>query len=808
MQNGYRFGQVEVRSAERRLLIAGKAATIGARAFDVLLALIERRERLVGKNELLELVWPGVIVEENNLQVQISTLRKLLGAKAVATIAGRGYRFTLEADEGAPAPAQRHNLPAQLNSFVGRATEIAEARLLLGKARLLTLSGAGGTGKTRLSLQLAAGLLDEFPDGVWFVELAALADERLLPQAVASVLQVREQAGHSVLEAVLKYLGERRLLLVLDNCEALVRGCAELARQLLQAGPQLKILASSREHLRVAGETVYPVPALAVPDIRQSLDAAAMSAFDAVRLFVDRAQSVQPAFRLSTQNAGAVAAICHRLDGLPLAIELAAARVLALPVEKIAARLDDRFHLLTGGDRALPHHQTLRASIDWSHDLLSEAERGLLRRLAVFAGGWTLEAAEAVGADGAADAHAVLDVLTALIEKSLVAPDADGERYRLLETVRAYAQEKLAGSGEAADVRNRHLAYCLALAETARPHLNGAAQGEWMARLDADHENLLAAHAWCESAPTGADSGLKLVFASKLYWFNRGLLALGHRLTVEALARRGAEAHSLLRCRVLLIAGQLDVVRGRYAEALVYLEESLAIARELGDQARIAAVLQPLGVASMGRGDLPAARDYLREALLLAESVGDPRDLGAAMTALAQLHRIEGALDLAQPLYERAVGLARQVDDRESVGIGLLNLAMVAITRHQHTEAATMLTEVVTIIAETGSKLATQSLLEVSAGLASQRADWTHAARWFGAAEAQAARSGSHPDPGDKAFLLPLVTLARASMGDATFAAAATGGSVIPAEQALAEAGAWLARQLAASRHPGQRTRV
>ncbi len=795
MQNGYRFGQIEIRPAERRLLVGGQAATIGARAFDVLLALIERRDRLVSKNELLELVWPGVIVEENNLQVQISTLRKLLGAKAVTTIAGRGYRFSLQADDSAPAAAPRHNLPAPLNSFIGRAAEIAEARQLLGTVRLLTLSGAGGTGKTRLSLQLAAGLIDEFPDGVWFVELAAITDARLLPQAIASVLQVREQAGRSVLEALLTHLHERNLLLVLDNCEVLVRDCADLVRQLLQAGAQLKIMATSREHLRVAGETVYPVPALAAPDFGKDPGPAALGEFDAVRLFVDRAQSVKRAFRISEQNAAAIADICRRLDGLPLAIELAAARTLALPVEKIATRLDDRFTLLTGGDRALPHHQTLRASIDWSYDLLGEAERTLLRRMAVFAGGCSLEAAEAVAAGGELAGPEVLDVLSALVEKSLVVPEADGERYRLLETMRAYAQEKLAGSGEAIEVRNRHLGYFLSLAETARSQLNGAEQGEWMARLDADRENLLAAHTWCGAAEGKGEAGLQLVCAIKLYWFNRGLLALGYRLTIEALARAGAQARGILRCRALIIAGQLALIMGRYAEALPYLAESLAIARELGDGSRIAAALQPLGVVSMGLNDLAGARLYLQEALSLAETAGNLRDLGAALTARAQLHRIEGDLDKAEPLYRRAMNLARGLGDRESVGIGLLNLAMVSIARKKPEDAADMLIEVGAIVAETGSKLAAQSMLAVSAALASHRGDWQQAARWFGAAEAQAEHNGSHPDPGDEAFLQPLLRVARAAMGEEAFRESATAARSVATDQTLAEVRAWLACQ-------------
>ncbi len=313
----------------------------------------------------------------------------------------------------------------------------------------MTVLGIGGLGKSRLSLQVAAEVLDDYPDGVWFVELAPVADARLVRQAVASVLGVKEEAGRPVLEALLKFVKDRRLLLLLDNCEHLAQACAELARQLLESGPHVKILASSREHLNIRGEKAYPLAPFAVPLPRQKLTREAIGQFAAVRLFVDRAIAAQPAFEVTDENAAAVAEICHRLDGIPLAIELAAARTRAMSVDQIAARLHDRFRLLGGGDRtALPRQQTLRALIDWSHDLLTAEERALFRRLAVFAGGFTLEAAEKVGAGGDLDERDVLDLLTRLVEKSLVALDAGGERYRLLETVRQYAYEHLERSGE------------------------------------------------------------------------------------------------------------------------------------------------------------------------------------------------------------------------------------------------------------------------------------------------------------------------------------------------------------------------
>ena len=689
--------------------------------------------------------------------------------------------------------ATPNNLPLQLTSFIGREQELEEVKKLLRTTRLLTLFGLGGIGKTRLSLHVAAEAMVDYPDGVWFVELAPLADGRSVPQAIASVLGVREEVGRPVLEALLKYMKDRRLLLILDNCEHLIHACAEVATQLLQSGPHLKILASSRERLRVTGETSFPVSALAVPDPYQKFLHTALGQYAAARLFIDRTVAVLPAFEVTASNATAVAEICHRLDGIPLAIELAAARVRALSVEQIAARLEDRFRLLTTGDRAAtPRQQTLRALIDWSYDLLTEDERVLLRRLAVFAGGWTLDAAEAVGAGGDLDPGDIVDVLTRLVEKSLVAADPEGGRYRLLETVRQYAQERLNASGEGDEVRARHLAFYLALAETADPNLRGPDAGVWLSRLDLNGENFLSAHAWCDHAENGADLGLRLVHSVKRYLATRGLLALGHRATVEALARPGAQRRTSARARGLFDAGQLGFFMGRYGEAQEYLEESLSIAREIGDTRMVAMVLQPLGMASVAQGDSSAARRYLEEALSLAQELGEKRQVAAALNALAQLHRVEGNLGMAEPLYEQVLTLARDLGDRESIAIGLLNLAMVLMGRGSSDRARELLLEVHTIAAETGSRPVGQSVLEVTAGLAVLHEQWALTAVLFGAAEAQAGQTGLRRDPADEAFLAPLIAKARGALGDAAFAGAENSGRALPYEDVMEQVRAWL----------------
>jgi len=439
-----------------------------------------------------------------------------------------------------------NNLAQQLNSFIGRDRDMEQVQLLLANSRLLTLLGMGGLGKSRLSVQVAAIVLDNYPDGVWFVELAALSDPRLVPQAVASALGVKEESGGTVMDALVRFVRDRQILVVLDNCEHVVQACAELAKRLLEAGPKVKVLASSRDSLRVAGEVVFAVTPLPAPGRADMPSIDALMAIDSVRLFVDRAKAVQPAFRLEPQSARSLAEICRSLDGIPLAIELAAARVRAMSVDQIAARLDDRFRLLNRGDRtALPRQQTLRALIDWSHDLLDVKERALFRRLAVFAGGWTLEAAESVAAGGDIAHMDVLDLLGNLVEKSLVVLDVERSRYRMLDTVRQYAIERLREASELAQTRERHLGFFLDLTESALPHLLGREQGFWMARLDIENENILAAHDWCDDSPVGAEAGIRLVGALKYYWLNRGLLGQGYAIAYRALPSLGVEQPTL-----------------------------------------------------------------------------------------------------------------------------------------------------------------------------------------------------------------------------------------------------------------------
>ena len=690
--------------------------------------------------------------------------------------------------------ATPNNLPQQATSFVGRDHDIAEVTKQLSLARLVTLSGPGGIGKTRLSLQVAADIMESYPDGVWFVELAALTDPQMVPLALASVVGVREESGRSVNEALARYVEDRKLLIVLDNCEHLAHACAQLAKLLLHSGSHARVLTSSREPLRIAGETTYVVPALGAPDTQAKHAASALARFDSVRLFAERAAAVQPGFRIADRDAEAVQAICHRLAGIPLAIELAAARTRTMSVHAISARLDDRFRLLTGGDRtALPRQQTLRASIDWSYDLLADGERTLLQWLAVFAGGFTLETAEAVCGGNALPRDKLLDTLSRLVEKSLVSLDAERERYRLLETVRQYAQERAIESGAAHRARECHLSHFVAFVETARPELYGPAQVQWLARLDQERENLLAAHAAVDQVASAPDLGPRLVNALKNYWTSRGLLALGHRVTLEMLDRPGAQTRDAARSRGLFDVGWICSLMGRYADAERYLEESLTIAREIGNEQRVAAALQPLGMARLAQGKVAAARTDLEEALALAQRLGKKREVAAAMTQLAQLHRVDGRPNLAEPLYSTGLEIARDLGDRESAAIGLLNLVMVAIGADGTLRAAAMLREVLAIVTESRSTPLGQSALEVCAGYAVALGASKEAARFYGAAEARAGETGMHRDFADEAFLMPLIARARDALGPTAFEAAERAGRKLTFDDAMREVSAWLA---------------
>ncbi len=723
-----------------------------------------------------------------------------------------------------------HNLPVQLTRFIGREREMTEVKRLLAASHLLTLTGSGGCGKTRLALQVAADLLEEYPDGVWLVELAALADPALVPQTIAAALGVREQPGRSLIETLTDYLRPKHLLLVVDNCEHLLAACAQLTDALLRGCPKLRLLASSREGLGIAGEQTYSVPSLSLPDARRLPPLERLQGFEAVQLFAARAALSQPTFAVTAANAAAVAHVCQRLDGIPLCIELAAARVKALPVEKLNERLSDMFRLLTGGSRtALPRQQTLRALIDWSYDLLTDAERSLLRRLSVFAGGWTLEAAEAVCMGEGVETWEVLDLLTSLVEKSLVLYEEQaGEgRYRLLETVRQYARDRLLEAGEAEVVRQRHRDWFLALAERAEPELSRGSQTEWLEWLEREHDNLRAALAW-SGAPVQVEAGLRLGGALGRFWQVRGYWREGREQVEGLLALPGAEARTAARANALRVAGLLASFQGDHGTAQALLEESVAIRRELGSEEDTALALTQLGGAACERGDFAAARAPFEECLAVSRTLGYKEGIARSLLGLGAVAHAQGDHGTARALLEESVAIFRQLGDKFHIAMALGDLGWVARHQGEYGEARALDEESLAIARELGNKLGTaHSLYELGmvahaqadfgtarahleerlaicrelshrhgvvenleglAAVAIAQAQPARAARLFGAAEGLREAMGAPLPPADRAEHERSVAAVRAALGEDAFAVAWAEGRAMSLEQAVANA--------------------
>ena len=514
--------------AQRTLFADGEPAKLGARAFDVLAALIERRDRLVSKNELLEVVWPHLVVEENNLQVQIWALRKLLGPDVIATVPGRGYKFTAVLEGATEAvqaqaaggtapsvPVAAHtptNLPAELAPLYGRDTDVQAVQRLVLEHRLVTIAGAGGIGKTRVGQAVAHALREDYAGGVWLIELAPLADPALVAASVAQVLGHQLRSTDAPLDELVTLLESQRLLLVIDNCEHLVEAASQLAQALLDKAPRVHMLVTSQEPLRLPDERLYRLGTLGVPAEGEPVDAAQALEHGAVRLFVERAQALDPRFALDERNVQAVIDICRRLDGLALAIEMAAARVPALGVQGVRERLGERLRMLTAGSRiALRRHQTLRAALDWSHGLLEPQDQVVFRRLGVFSGGCTIEAVQQVASDEQLDEWAVLDAIGRLVDKSLIVADGDDRpRYRMLESARAYALEKLAAAQETDALARRHASYYAAYAERISDALfaAGGTEDGFIAARAAEFDNLRAALKW--SLGDNGDAGIAL----------------------------------------------------------------------------------------------------------------------------------------------------------------------------------------------------------------------------------------------------------------------------------------------------------
>jgi len=589
-----------------------------------------------------------------------------------------------------------NNLPQQLTSFIGRDREIAEVIRLLGTTRLLTLTGAGGCGKTRLALQVAADVLDQYPDGAWLAELAPISDPALVPQAVASALGLRDEGGRTILQTLTEHLKPKDLLLVLDNCEHLMEAALQVLDSLLRDCPNIDVLVTSRESLNLAGEQCYRVPMMSMPDPKATLPVEALFQYEATALFIVRAWLIQPDFAVTNASAPAVAQICQRLDGMPLAIEMAAARVRLLPPEQIMARLEDRFRLLTGGSRrALRRQQTLQATIDWSYALLNEREKAVLRRLSVFAGGWSLESAEAVCAgEGGASGEAVkpsdiLDALASLVDKSLVLSDPQGAdaRYRMLETICQYAADRLEASGEAEAVRARHRDWYMTLAEEGERQLHGPQQLIWLSRLDMEHDNLRAALAFSQNQAAGVTAGLRLSGALRRFWLTRGHWSEGQRWLDRALGRarpsqrepgRGRAASALARAKALLGAGLLAHYQGEQQTAARFTTEGLTLYRHAGDQKGVADALHLLGSVAFYRRDYQAAERLAEESLAISRRLEDLQGITGSLSNLGQIADQRGDYAQARRLWTESLGTYRALEDQVGIALTLMNLGCVA----------------------------------------------------------------------------------------------------------------------------------
>lgn len=672
-------------------------------------------------------------------------------------------------------PARRHNLPAALTSFVGRQCELAEICRLLATNRLLTLTGIGGKGKTRLALEAGRALLDAYADDVWLVELAAVNDATLVVQTVAKALGLHEEHARPLIETLTDTLHSRRMLLLLDNCEHLLDACAALATTLLKACPHLRILATSREQLHVPGEVVWRIPSLSLPDLQTADTLEALDTADAVDLFVERARCYQPGFRLTPQNRPVVIDICRRLDGLPLAIELAAARVRVLSVEQLAARLDTTPHLLEDSNRLIElRHQTLRATLEWSAALLCDAERMLLHRLSVFAGGWTLEAAETICADDAISTMQVLDVLTQLIDKSLVLTDMSRDglvRYRLLESVRAYGCEQLEAGDDARHVRLRHARFYVALAEMAEPALRGADQAAWLDRLEIDHDNLRAALQWSIENGEAALS-LRLSSALLVFWHTRGYLSEGQHWLNRALAA-GHTAAPQLRAKALWSIGRLSmfqgdypqataaleasrelyqqagdpigdayacsslgslaIFQGAYDQAVALLEASAAVFRAAADQYGCAVALVNLAAAFGRSGRHQQAAIVLEESLACFQAVGEKRGIMATLSNLGATARYQREYGRAQAFIEEALELARELGDQVNAAWLINTSGQIALDQGAYEQAATRFRECLPLLQAAGDKEATIQCLEGLVGVIGATGDAKRAVRLFGA---------------------------------------------------------------------------
>ena len=726
----------------------------------------------------------------------------------------------------------RHNLPIPRTAFIGRQKEISQVQFLVQNSRLVTLTGIGGVGKTRLSLQAAHALIQDFTSGVWWVELAPVSDPERIVDTIAGVLSVREQPDRPMIETLEAALCEHKQLLVLDNCEHIIEACAHLVDHLLRNCQDLHILTSSREPLHVEGEVSLRVPTLSLPEMDCS-DVEDLLDSEAAQLFLERARAALPVFELTELNCQAVMQVCQRLDGIPLAIELAAARVPVMQVSQIAARLDQSFRLLTSGSRTvMPRHQTLQATIDWSYQLLSKKEQVLFERLSIFGGSWTLQAVEAICTDQYIEEYLILDLLMNLTDKSLVILDRKPgieSRYRFLETIRKYARQKLESSGQVAEFRKRHLDYFLTYAEENVPGLTGEDRLEALKQMELETDNFRTAMSWSLTDPEAAEESIRLVVGLGEYWLLRGNLHEGRQWLLEVLANEQTCACPEERAKALHIAARmayrqsdynaskagweecLHISRqlgetgkqyvhlaltglgmtatelGDYQTAPQLFAEALEITRQLGDERSQADVLRNLGWAAMRPGDYQLARDNLEEALSLFRKLNHEVGLASTLSGLGEMALRQGNLKQARSLVEESLALRRELKDKWGIGASLGTLGWAALAAEDYSNAQRILGESLSVRQELGDKGGIAWCLEKLALAAQQQRHTRRAARLYGAASALRLSIDSVIDPVDQPEYERQITALQSAMGEEDYQVFWAQGQVLSLEEAIAE---------------------
>lgn len=764
------FGPFRISVSEQVLWRGPERLKITPKSLAVLQHLVQRAGTVVSKAELYDAVWTDTHVEAGSLKTCVAKIRRVLGDTADASrfieaVPGRGYRFI--------APVGISNLPVSLTSFVGRSAERAGVKRLLGEGRLVTVWGPAGVGKTRLAIEVARDLLSEMPHGVWWIDFSPISEPDLIAPTVAAILGVR---GSPTAETLTKALRERRLLIIFDNCEHLTNQCAYLALSLLRACPDLKIFVTSREPLGIVGESVWPLAPLSVPELPTPDDEPSRDgdpgASDAVRLFVERAKDADPFFAISRENAGAVARICRCLDGLPLAIELAAARVRSVAAEQMAARLDDLLTFLVQRSRTDPaRHQTLRAAFDWSYDLLSPKERELFASLSVFSGTFTLAAVESVcGGTVSCDDAELLEAISQLVDRALViAEPSPGEsRYRLLSTVRQYGREKLSPDLHAILAR-RHAEFFLRLVEQMEPSFHGAASGACLVRLRREQDNLRAVMQWSRECEDGGEIGLRLAVAL-WSWTRRGQLREG-RSWVEAALERSAGAPVGLRAEALCGAGVLALIYGDLDQAYVRLDASVSLWRTTGAGEGLGRAMHYLGAVTQRLGNIGEATSLLEESVDILRHSGSRWDLAISLCALGTIKRdYQGQAAEAAQLYQESAAILRVLGDAWTLRYPLGELAALAARQRQYGLAEAYCRQTLIGLRPLEETWFLSTSIAALAAVRFGRDDHAHAARLFGAVEGlrQAATLAPHREIGVPEYESCLNEL-RAELGNARF---------------------------------------